>query len=52
MLLFEVILVCSDCKEGSGVIVFVDEVDTLASSRDDPSGMHEASKRVLSVLLR
>ncbi|KAF4701798.1 hypothetical protein FOZ62_030438, partial [Perkinsus olseni] len=45
-------LVQDGCEEGSGVIVFVDEVDTLASSRDDPSGMHEASKRVLSVLLR
>ncbi|KAF4730140.1 hypothetical protein FOZ62_004700, partial [Perkinsus olseni] len=45
-------LVQDGCQEGSGVIVFVDEVDTLASSRDDPSGMHEASKRVLSVLLR
>ncbi|KAF4707665.1 hypothetical protein FOZ62_010037 [Perkinsus olseni] len=45
-------LVQDGCEEGSGVIVFVDEVDALASSRDDPSGMHEASKRVLSVLLR
>ncbi|KAF4674846.1 hypothetical protein FOL47_008594 [Perkinsus chesapeaki] len=46
------LFILADCQEGSGVIIFVDEVDTLASSRDDPNGMHEASKRVLSVLLR
>eukprot|EP00916_Digyalum_oweni_P000902 GHVL01001818.1.p1 GENE.GHVL01001818.1~~GHVL01001818.1.p1 ORF type:complete len:184 (-),score=45.67 GHVL01001818.1:633-1184(-) len=31
------------------VIIFIDEIDAVASSRDDA---HEASKRILSVLLR
>ncbi|CEM37950.1 unnamed protein product [Vitrella brassicaformis CCMP3155] len=34
-----------------GCIIFVDEIDALASSRDDMK-QHEASKRILSVLLR
>ena len=33
-----------------GVLLFIDEVDTVASSRD--SGIHEVSKKMLSVLLR
>ncbi|CAI7846158.1 unnamed protein product, partial [Closterium sp. NIES-53] len=33
-----------------GAIVFLDEVDALATARD--SDMHEATRRVLSVLLR
>lgn len=32
------------------VIIFIDEIDALAGSRD--SDMHEASRRVLSTLLR
>jgi SpoVK/Ycf46/Vps4 family AAA+-type ATPase len=35
----------------SGVILFIDEIDSLVSSRDIGSP-HEASKRILSVLLR
>ncbi|KAF9587539.1 hypothetical protein IFM89_003997 [Coptis chinensis] len=33
-----------------GAIIFLDEIDSFASSRDD--GMHEATRRILSVLLR
>ncbi|GAQ86354.1 AAA-type ATPase family protein [Klebsormidium nitens] len=33
-----------------GCLVFLDEIDALATERD--SGMHEATRRVLSVLLR
>ena len=39
------------CEELGGSIVFIDEVDALATSRDQ-SGMHEATRRMLSVLLR
>jgi len=34
----------------SGAVIFVDEIDALARSRD--SDMHEASRRLLSVLLQ
>ncbi|PIA36822.1 hypothetical protein AQUCO_03200059v1 [Aquilegia coerulea] len=33
-----------------GAIIFLDEIDSFAASRDD--GMHEATRRILSVLLR
>jgi ATP-dependent 26S proteasome regulatory subunit len=33
-------------------IIFFDEIDALATSRDAPGGMHEATRRSLSVLLR
>jgi len=33
-------------------IIFIDEIDALATDRDGAEGMHEASRRVLSVLLR
>ncbi|OII71134.1 AAA family protein [Cryptosporidium andersoni] len=36
----------------NGCIIFIDEIDTLASSRDNTFNMHEGSKRILSVLLR
>lgn len=39
------------CEELGGSIVFIDEVDALATSRNQ-SGMHEATRRMLSVLLR
>jgi SpoVK/Ycf46/Vps4 family AAA+-type ATPase len=38
------------CKQIGKVIIFIDEIDALAGSRD--SDMHEASRRVLSTLLR
>lgn len=38
------------CEELGGAILFIDEIDSLAGSRD--SGMFEATRRILSVLLR
>lgn len=40
------------CAEMGPTIVFLDEIDALATSRDAPGGMHEATRRSLSVLLR
>ncbi|MDK2849777.1 MAG: hypothetical protein PWP03_332 [Candidatus Woesearchaeota archaeon] len=37
-------------NEFDNAILFLDEIDSLATSRDD--GIHEATRRVLSVLLR
>jgi SpoVK/Ycf46/Vps4 family AAA+-type ATPase len=39
------------CKVLGGCIIFLDELDSLATSRDR-SDMHEASRRLLGVLLR
>lgn len=38
------------CQEYSDCILFIDEIDSLAASRD--GGIHEATRRVLSTLLR
>jgi ATP-dependent Zn protease len=38
------------CEDLGGAILFIDEIDSLAGSRD--SGMFEATRRILSVLLR
>ena len=38
------------CKKMGRVIIFIDEIDALAGNRS--SDMHEASRRVLSTLLR
>ncbi len=38
------------CRETGDCLVFLDEIDALAASREN--GIHEASRRVLSVLLR
>lgn len=38
------------CQEFQDCILFIDEVDSLATSRD--GGIHEATRRVLSTLLR
>ncbi|GBG23934.1 26S proteasome regulatory subunit 8-like, partial [Hondaea fermentalgiana] len=42
------------CDELGNAIVFLDEIDSLATSREGGSGgsMHEATRRLLSVLLR
>lgn len=39
------------CNMMGNSILFIDEVDALATSRND-KGMHEATRRLLSVLLR
>eukprot|EP01036_Dinobryon_divergens_P030795 gene30795-40094_t len=39
-----------DAVEG-GVVLFIDEVDAMALSRDNASQLHEASRKILSVLL-
>lgn len=44
------ILDAADRIEG-GAILFVDEIDALAVTRDSESGVHEVTRRVLSVLL-
>ncbi|MBN2040803.1 MAG: ATP-binding protein [Spirochaetes bacterium] len=38
------------CEDLGGAILFLDEIDSLAGSRND--GMFEATRRILSVLLR
>ena len=40
------------CAEMGSAIIFLDEIDALAQSRDSHGGMHEATRRSLSVLLR
>ncbi len=40
----------SACDDMGGAIIFLDEIDSLAGSRDQ--GMFEATRRILSVLLR
>lgn len=39
------------CDELGGAIIFIDEADALAGSRST-GGMHEATRRVLSVILQ
>lgn len=39
------------CEALGGCIIFLDELDSLATSRDQ-ADMHEASRRLLGVLLR
>jgi len=38
------------CEDVGGAIIFIDEIDSLAGSRE--TGMFEATRRILSVLLR
>ena len=42
--------VFEQCQKFQDCILFIDEVDSLATSRDD--GIHEATRRILSTLLR
>eukprot|EP00516_Mucochytrium_quahogii_P002520 CAMPEP_0203744576 /NCGR_PEP_ID=MMETSP0098-20131031/599_1 /ASSEMBLY_ACC=CAM_ASM_000208 /TAXON_ID=96639 /ORGANISM=" , Strain NY0313808BC1" /LENGTH=482 /DNA_ID=CAMNT_0050632131 /DNA_START=1537 /DNA_END=2981 /DNA_ORIENTATION=+ len=46
--LSDILKICDDI----GAIVFLDEIDSLATSRDGGNSMHEATRRILSVLLR
>ena len=39
------------CEDLGGSIVFLDEIDAIAASRDTGT-MHEATRRILSVILR
>jgi ATPase family associated with various cellular activities (AAA) len=39
------------CEELGGAIIFMDEIDAIAASRDS-GNMHEATRRILSVVLR
>jgi ATP-dependent 26S proteasome regulatory subunit len=38
------------CDELEGTIIFIDEIDAMAGSRD--SSMNEATRRILSVMLQ
>lgn len=40
------------CDKAGGAIIFIDEIDGLVTSRDSATGMHEASRRIMSVLLQ
>ena len=39
------------CQEMGSAVIFLDEIDALATSRDGSGGMHEATRRSLSVAL-
>jgi len=39
------------CDKLGGAIIFIDEIDSLVGSRDNQS-MHEATRRILSVILQ
>ncbi len=40
------------CDQMRNSIIFVDEIDALTQSRDSENGIHEVSKRILSILLQ
>eukprot|EP00607_Mallomonas_marina_P006802 CAMPEP_0182425842 /NCGR_PEP_ID=MMETSP1167-20130531/12335_1 /TAXON_ID=2988 /ORGANISM="Mallomonas Sp, Strain CCMP3275" /LENGTH=458 /DNA_ID=CAMNT_0024606875 /DNA_START=431 /DNA_END=1807 /DNA_ORIENTATION=+ len=40
------------CERMGGAVLFIDEIDALATSRDSSSTMHEATRRILSVILQ
>lgn len=40
------------CEQLPDAIIFVDEIDALTQSRDSENGIHEVSKRILSILLQ
>lgn len=40
------------CDALENCIIFIDEIDAFASSRDNEQGIHEVTKRILSVLLQ
>lgn len=51
--LSQILRACDSVDDGKGVLLFIDEVDAVVGgSRDSAQGIHEASRKLLSVLLQ